>query len=559
MAQVMEELGIQVLFLQEVDLRHFSEGMLVFPGYEVFVHGGQKKRSVTVVKHGTFKRIAQLGEENTSPQVWLEAETDMGSITLGNIYREWNGNQDEDMETLCQWAEERKGSGGVILAGDFNLDPSRTGDQTYAMSQKTTRFLARMSGAGLDRVAFGKTFKRQVAGRVISSELDWVLTSNRDAVVKPRTIPSGLSDHDLISWEVDSLQFTSKKLEEKCWGRKLNQIDLNKFKMDLVFAPWEELAEIDSMDELRDKFHDLFLTVLDKHAPLQEIKSRTKVTKKPSAALRKLRRQRDNARSKGKSALLRDLRKKCEQLAKEECIQEVQARLDRDPTAVWKIVKEATGKVHNPQPSIKEEGKILTQGEAATTFNHYFPGKIRNIQERIPEFKGDPLYGAKRRAERLGVKKGEFKLLPVKEKAIVSAIKKTKSSRCPDIYGIAPAVIKMAPEILAVPLTWIVNRSIVEGKVPSGWKRGRVLPLHKKKEKEKKENYRPVCILPSFGKVMEEIVRGQMSSFLEERGILPKSQYGFRKNRSTLLAGAVAEHELKAAKQRKLKCGALFF
>ena len=56
-AEVQQEMvqhGLQVLFLQEIDLRHFSKGMLDFPECDVYVDGGEKKRVASIVKKGTF-------------------------------------------------------------------------------------------------------------------------------------------------------------------------------------------------------------------------------------------------------------------------------------------------------------------------------------------------------------------------------------------------------------------------------------------------------------------------------------------------------------------------
>jgi hypothetical protein len=97
----------------------------------------------------------------------------------------------------------------------------------------------------------------------------------------------------------------------------------------------------------------------------------------------------------------------------------------------------------------------------------------------------------------------------------------------------------LAPDVLAVPLTWQINNIIQEGKIPQAWKEGRVLPLHKK---SKVEIYRPVCILPSPSKIMEDVVRAQLSKYIEKKRILPQSQYGFRQRRSTIIAAGAADH-----------------
>jgi hypothetical protein len=90
-----------------------------------------------------------------------------------------------------------------------------------------------------------------------------------------------------------------------------------------------------------------------------------------------------------------------------------------------------------------------------------------------------------------------------------------------------------------VPLTWLINNIIQEREIPQAWKEGRVLPLHKKKEKSNVENYRPLCILPRASKIMEEVVRSQLSKYIEKKKILPQSQYGFRQGRSTIMAVAL--------------------
>ena len=166
--------------------------------------------------------------------------------------------------------------------------------------------------------------------------------------------------------------------------------------------------------------------------------------------------------------------------------------------------------------------------------------------------------GAKERARKMDVQRS-FRLHTVSEEVVQRAIKKSKSSKCPDVYGISPFIFKLAPEVLAIPLTWTINKSIIEGKVPAAWKKARVLPLHKKGSKAAKENYRPVSILPCASKIAEEVVRSQLQGDFERNGILPNSQYGFRPQRSTILATAAVEHEWKRAKKKKLQCGSLFF
>jgi hypothetical protein len=47
------------------------------------------------------------------------------------------------------------------------------------------------------------------------------------------------------------------------------------------------------------------------------------------------------------------------------------------------------------------------------------------------------------------------------------------------------------------------------------------------------KNYRPVSILPIFGKIFEKIIYKRLYTFFTANGVLHKDQFGFRKGRST--------------------------
>ena len=129
-----------------------------------------------------------------------------------------------------------------------------------------------------------------------------------------------------------------------------------------------------------------------------------------------------------------------------------------------------------------------------------------------------------------------FELKPVtvlEVKNVMSKMKKKKSAG-PD--EISQECLLIGKRILAAPLTKIINTSITQGMVPDSWKEATVIPILKKGNPQEKENYRPVSILIAASKVLEKIVCSQVTDFLEENKLLPKSQHGFRKLRSTMSA-----------------------
>ena len=117
--------------------------------------------------------------------------------------------------------------------------------------------------------------------------------------------------------------------------------------------------------------------------------------------------------------------------------------------------------------------------------------------------------------------------------------------------GIGMDIIKAGGDTLIAPLTYIINTSIRECTFPTAWKHARVIPLLKKGNPKELANYRPVSILPATSKVLEEVVRKQVSDFFEKNGLLPYHQHGFRPSRSTTTALLSLQNDLIDTKQRK--------
>ena len=75
-----------------------------------------------------------------------------------------------------------------------------------------------------------------------------------------------------------------------------------------------------------------------------------------------------------------------------------------------------------------------------------------------------------------------------------------------------------------------INASIRSSKFHNELKEADIVPVHKKKSKLSKENYRPISILPNISKVYERCLYDQMTEFFDN--IFSKYLCGFRKGYS---------------------------
>jgi hypothetical protein len=116
----------------------------------------------------------------------------------------------------------------------------------------------------------------------------------------------------------------------------------------------------------------------------------------------------------------------------------------------------------------------------------------------------------------------------------LEAIKGLNNTEALGTDGIPTSVLKKGVEVLAGPISHLVNRSLAEGRVPAAFKIGLVHPIHKGKGKPREDpgSYRPVSILPAMSKVLETLVKGNLEGHFRRVNGLPGSQYGFRPKRS---------------------------
>ena len=71
------------------------------------------------------------------------------------------------------------------------------------------------------------------------------------------------------------------------------------------------------------------------------------------------------------------------------------------------------------------------------------------------------------------------------------------------------------------------------GVFPSILKTGKITPIFKKGDPQFLDNYRPISMLPVFGKIFEKLIYKRLYNFLTSKNIIYDKQFGFRKSHST--------------------------
>lgn len=129
-----------------------------------------------------------------------------------------------------------------------------------------------------------------------------------------------------------------------------------------------------------------------------------------------------------------------------------------------------------------------------------------------------------------------FIIEPVSIVEVREIIMSMKNKHSKDIYGCTASLIKMLANLIACPLTKLINLIFEESTFPTALKHALVIPVFKKGSRDELSNYRPISVLPIISKVVEKAITVRITKFFEDNEIFTKSQFGFRRNLSTTSA-----------------------
>ena len=214
----------------------------------------------------------------------------------------------------------------------------------------------------------------------------------------------------------------------------------------------------------------------------------------------------------------------------------------------WKILNKLLGKNHDKSnPQIFNINNIQTEDKSkiSNAFCSYFTdiGKqcassIGTSSKQFNEYLID------------NCPKSLF-LHPTDKLDIIRIINELKPKNSRGHDGISSKLVKDLKNEIALPLSIMINTSIESGRVPDTMKLAKVIPIYKSKDKQMLNNYRPISLLPIFSKILEKVIYQRLFNFLNSNNALFSSQYGFRKNHSTINAVTeLVSHVIKAMNRK---------
>ena len=214
---------------------------------------------------------------------------------------------------------------------------------------------------------------------------------------------------------------------------------------------------------------------------------------------------------------------------------------EKNPRKLWQNIKLAT---NTSSPRDNNDINLINSTNTSETFNEYFSSIATKIHGNLTIPEGDP-------TALTPTPNTSFNFKSPTPDMILNLFKNLQPKKSMGIDNISSKLLKELRFQLITPLKIILEKMIMQSSFPKTWKIAKVIPLFKKGDPKEPGNYRPISLLPAFSKLAEKLLASQMYEYLEKNNILPKTQFGFRRGKSTGQAVTNLVYELEHLNAKK--------
>ena len=173
---------------------------------------------------------------------------------------------------------------------------------------------------------------------------------------------------------------------------------------------------------------------------------------------------------------------------------------------------------------LKQDGTMADSGhEIAQELQRFFcSGFVYEKDGELPEFAD--------RVEEADV----LENIEVTVEIVRSELQGLNEEKAPGPDGISPFLLKKCTEQVIYPLVLLFRKSLQEGQLPEQWKKASVVPIFKAGSKKSPSNYRPVSLTSRVCKILERIIKKQVTQHLQDKELISPEQHGFVAKKSCL-------------------------
>ena len=473
---------------------------------------------------------------------------------IAGIYRVPNTNSYLFIEKFNEIVEQLKTNYELVLVGDFNIDLFKddASKNSFMLCLQSNYLIPTIT----DTTRISNRQNDLGGEEVIETLIDNIFikanTPHKSAVIE-----TNISDHysTYLALPIAPTVPDNNKTEIKF--RSINDYNKRKFHHQLTQSSIPEIFHETEGNTAFSNFIETFITIYDKVFPITVKNIKQKDLDKPWVNEIFLRRMdiRDKLYKASVKKIIprkiyndfRNLLNKQLNEAKELYFENKFKENENNIKKTWSVINNVLKpKTKKGKVTITDDNNIsIDDDNVPNSFIEYFTTIAEKLTSQAPPTQINAASYLKNRTV------NSFFFNPCIEKEVIDAIDNLKDNG-KGIYGISTSVIKSCKQILAPVLVHIINLCIKDGYFPDELKIGCITPIFKHGNKEKINNYRPVCSLSPFSKIIERIVYNRMIGFIEKNKIFSETQFGFRKGMSTETALLNYINKIQSGLENKL-------
>jgi len=353
------------------------------------------------------------------------------------------------------------------------------------------------------------------------SLLDVVITNCRDIVQHCRTQFCHFSPHRFVRFSVDVPRSrpSGATVRTRCFRRT----DPNALLYDFCLADWSSVFNSPSVTLKWDCFLNIFLPIIDIHAPIRTVRIRNPSAPVVSDGTKALMCRRRGALTVygHQSTEYRDANRAVRSAIRRDSRNDVERRIREDgQRSMWRHIRSFVGGKQAirklPDATVDDLNRFFVRVGPCVADEVRSMGATPSISCRLP---------------RVGACAFTLESLSLSQlRAIVFGM--SGSSACGE-DGISIHMFRVCFDSLGEVLLHLVNSSITQSDVPDSWKHSLVHPIFKSGDPCNPSNFRPISIVPVIAKIVERAVHQQLYNYLSDNHLLSQTQHGFRPRHST--------------------------
>ena len=526
---------IDVVCLSEIcpknSQNRLEDSHIQIPGYTVISNLDRPnvRRGVAIYIKSALK-VNNFDLFTSANYFWVESilvELTVGSekFRIGVIYRSPSSpNSEESFQYVANIINEMTicNPKNVIIAGDFNMPDTRWVDGLgFTLQNNYTNPTLEAFADNL--LVQTVEFPTRHRDHQTPSLLDLVLSNNPEKIMSTANLPPlGASDHLCILSAIILNQIPTNKI-------KRTFVDYKKIRQDLQEIEWENSLQQDT-EASWELFKDILLSLELKHTKTY-FSERPRTLPYMSPQLKKVINKKKKAWKKYKNCesaahleQYKKARNKLRNATRKATIryeESIALEAKTNPKKFWRYVTSNNPSRRSIHHFTSSDGtKITDPLVMADTLNQCFSSNFSKDPGCPPP--DMPTTHIK------------HPMPPIQFTACdtYKRLKTLDPSKAKGPDGIHPRLLKETAAEIAEPLTRIFQMSIASKTIPSDWKTANVMPVFKKGQKDKPQNYRPISLTSVPSKVMEGVLNDAIVAHLETNSLLYDGQHGFRKGRS---------------------------